>query len=661
MVEQVFALIREQRPDLIPTGREFVMGRGENFGGVFLTPVYFINKKPEMTGASVKDARVVRGSDMDINQAGKPVISFEVKPDSVRLFSQLTRRNRGVRMAIILDDVAYSAPVIQAHITDGRSVITGMEDHDEANTLAIAIRSGALPAEVQLQEQRFVGPSLGSDSVNQSMMATAIGGILVIVFMLFYYRTAGVIAIAGLGINLFLLMAAMAYLGGTLTLPGVAGLILTIGMAIDANVLIFERIREELSTGKTARAAIEAGYDRAATAIWDANITTFITAAVLYQFGTGPIRGFALILAIGIFTSVFSALFVTRLLYDLWQNFSPIKSLSIGQSFLKSPKFNFTKYGKMSLSGSATVLSLGVVAMFVIGFNWGIDFAGGTKLEVTFDPPVSVREVRNSLQEVNVAGQTLDLRTAEIKTAERDNDVFITVKQFPNIESTTMDNALRAHLEATFPQNLNGDWVRNSESVGPKIGSELRSAAIYSIIFALVGILIYVSIRFEWTFAVAATFALFHDVLFTLGAFSVIGHEISLPVVAALLTIVGYSLNDTIVVFDRIREGLKGYRNLTYGEVLDRCINETLSRTLITSMTTLVVVLALLFLAGEVLFDFALALVLGIFVGTYSSIYIAAAVLFFWQRKRDTKSQEEALSRAAKAGSRKKSRKSARA
>ena len=274
-----------------------------------------------------------------------------------------------------------------------------------------------------------------------------------------------------------------------------------------------------------------------------------------------------------------------------------------------------------------------------------------------FDPPVSVGDVREALKSVPVSGNDLDLRTSEIKTADRASDVLITVKQFPDIESTTMDSSLRVHLRNSFPENLNGAWVLNAESVGPKVGTELKSAAVYSIVFALVGILIYVSIRFELVFAVAATIALFHDVLFTLGVFSLIDHEISLPVVAAVLTIVGYSLNDTIVVFDRIREGLRSYKNLTYMQALNRCINETLSRTLITSATTLVVVLALLLFAGEVLFDFALALAIGILVGTYSSVFIAAAVLLVWHDYRERKSQQEAVARAERAVVSRKSRK----
>ena len=648
-VAALLELVATDAPELIPSSGEFLFGKMEVFSGQRLTPLFYLSVRPEMTGASVEDARVGKGSDLELDQAGRQVINFSVKSDSVRLFSSLTRRNRGERMAIILDNVVYSAPTIQAHITDGRSVITGMEDRDEARSLAIAIRSGALPAEVEVQEQRYVGPSLGADSIESSKLALSIGAGLVVLFIVAYYRLAGMVAIIGLVFNMLILMASLAGLHGTLTLPGVAGLLLTIGMAVDANVLIFERIREELATGKTARGAIESGYDRASSAIWDANITTFITAAVLYQFGTGPIRGFALILGVGIFTSVFSALFVTRAIYEFWLTGRTLRDLSIGQSFIRGTQIPFMKLAKVWLVVSGGLVVLGIALTATLGFNWGVDFAGGTRLEVRFTPPVAISDVRASLDAVPMGDRVLDLTRSEIKTVDRASDVLITVKQFPNIDASEVDAALREHLEVTFADNLTGDWVLGTETVGPKIGSELKSSAIYAVLFSLVGILVYLSFRFEWMFAVAATAALFHDVIFTLGAFSLIRHEITLAVVASVLTIVGYSLNDTIVVFDRIREGLRTYRKLSYREVLDRCVNETLSRTLITSGTTLAVVLTLYALAGDVLRDFALALIVGIIVGTYSSIYIASALVLVWHNRLEAREAAEGRARAERA------------
>ncbi len=648
-LEAVLNLVKRFAPDLIPSAGEVLFGKRENLGGRGVFPLFYVNTKSEMTGASVQDAIVAQGSSLDMEQAGKPVIHFTVRSDSVRLFSSITRRNLNERMAIILDNVVYSAPVIRAHINDGRSEITGMADREEARSLAIAIRSGALPAEVQVQEQRYVGPSLGADSIRSSVIASWIGGTAVILFLLLYYRIGGIVAIIGQGVNMLLLMACLAGLHGTLTLPGVAGLLLTLGMAVDSNVLIFERIREEQATGKAPRATIESGYRNASSAIWDSNITTFISAVVLYQFGTGPIRGFALVLGIGIFTTVFSALFITRFIYDLWLNLGSLQRIAIGTSVIKDPHFRFLKWRNPWFIGSGSLVLLSIVSMIVIGFNWGVDFAGGTRLEVRFDPPVDIADVRRSLTAVDIRGNRVDLTSSEIKTVDRASDMLLTVKQFPSIEAAAVDSALRAHLAAAFPASTKGSWVLNAESVGPKIGSELKGSAIWAITFSLVGILVYLSLRFELTFAIMCTVALLHDVLVTLGVFSFIQHEVSLAVVAAVLTVVGYSLNDTIVVFDRIREGLRLYsKRLSYGEILDKSINETLARTIITGGTTLVVVLALLSLSGGTLQDFALILLLGILTGTYSSIYIASALVYFWHNRREKSAAQAAL--AARTG-----------
>jgi len=648
-LEAVLNLVKRFAPDLIPSAGEFLFGKRESLGGRGVFPLFYVNTKSEMTGASVQDAIVAQGSSLDMEQAGKPVIHFTVRSDSVRLFSSLTRRNLNERMAIILDNVVYSAPVIRAHINDGRSEITGMQDREEARSLAIAIRSGALPAEVQVQEQRYVGPSLGADSIRSSVIASWIGGTAVILFLLLYYRIGGIVAVVGQGVNMLLLMACLAGLHATLTLPGVAGLLLTLGMAVDSNVLIFERIREEQATGKAPRATIESGYRNASSAIWDSNITTFISAVVLYQFGTGPIRGFALVLGIGIFTTVFSALFITRFVYDLWLNLGSLQRIAIGTSVIKHPHFQFLKWRNPWFIGSGTLVLMSILAMIFIGFNWGVDFAGGTRLEVRFDPPVDIADVRRSLTAVEIGGNRVDLTSSEIKTVDRASDMLITVKQFPDIEAAAIDSALRTHIARTFPTSTRGDWVLNAESVGPKIGSELKGSAIWAITFSLVGILVYLALRFELTFAVMCTVALLHDVLVTLGVFSFIQHEVSLAVVAAVLTVVGYSLNDTIVVFDRIREGLRLYsKRLSYGEILDKSINETLARTIITGGTTLVVVLALLSLSGGTLQDFALILLLGILTGTYSSIYIASALAYVWHNRREKRAAQAALARTGK-------------
>jgi SecD/SecF fusion protein len=649
-VDAVLNLIRTKSPELVPSAGEFLFGKEEIVNGKYLTPFFYVSSRADMTGASVKDAQVSQGSNLDMEQAGRPVINFEVKGDSVRLFSAITRRNRGERMAIILDKVVYSAPTIQAHINDGRSIITGMADKEEARSLAIAIRSGALPAEVQVQEQRYVGPSLGTDSIESSLQASWIGGLAVVLFMIAYYRIGGMIAVVSQMFNIVLVMASLAALHGTLTLPGVAGLILTLGMAVDSNVLIFERMREERASGKSARATIESGFGNAASAIWDSNITTLISAVALYQFGTGPIRGFALVLMIGIAGTVFSALFTTRFMYDLWASVGHLARVSLGKPFLKNPKFQFLKWRNPWFIGSGAILTVAIVAMVTLGFNWGVDFTGGTRLAVRFVPAVKTNDVRNALKRVPIRSTVLNLSQSEIKTVDQDSDLLITVKQYRNFDAAAVDSAIRLRLREVFPANTNGDWVLNAESVGPKIGSELKYGAIYAVGLALLGILIYLAIRFELIYALATTASLFHDVLLTLGVFAIVRHEVTLSVVAAVLTMVGYSLNDTIVVFDRIREGLRVYaKRLSFGEILDKCINETLTRTIITSGTTLMAVVALLVFGGETLKDFAFVLFIGILTGTYSSIYVAAALVYVWQTRQQKNAAETAL-RAVAAG-----------
>ena len=445
-----------------------------------------------------------------------------------------------------------------------------------------------------------------------------------------------------LGLNLVFLSAVLAGFHATLTLPGIAGIILTIGMAVDANVLIFERIREELRTGKTVRAAIDSGYGRAFRTILDANVTTLITALVLYQFGTGPIRGFALTLSIGIFASMFTALIMTRGVFDFITNRWSIQNLSIGKSTLKDLKIRFVEVRRWAFLGSAGVIALGLISLGIHrGPNLSIDFEGGTLLEMHFDPAVSVGDVREALRKVDVDGKTVDLSRSEIKQFGNPKDILIRIERVGENEETVSD-AVKTTLHQAFPEHTKDrkTWLRREADVGPKIGAEMKGKAIWAIIWAMLGILVYISWRFEFRFAVAAIVALFHDVLITVGVFSLLDHEISLAVVAALLTIVGYSLNDTIVVFDRIREDLRIFRREKYRTIINRSINETLSRTLITSLTTLAVVLALLILGGEVIGDFALALFLGVMVGTYSSVFVASPILVEWHARTELRDRE---------------------
>ena len=639
VLEDNLLTVREMlaRPDIdrqIPKDGEFLWSSQleEMPDGQRYRRLYYLKSRIEMTGDIVEDAKVSTGQDFE--NAGRPIVNLTTTNEGVTIFSRVTGANVGERMAIILDNGVYSAPTIQLKIRDGRSIITGSGTIEEAKDLAIVLRAGALPANVDIVEDRTVGPSLGRDSITQGKNAAAIGMAIVIVFMVLYYGFAGLVANLALLLNLLFVMSILAGFQGTLTLPGVAGIILTIGMAVDANVLIFERIREELRSGKTVRAAIENGYGRAFLTIVDANLTTIITAIVLYQYGTGPIKGFALTLMIGIISSMFTALFVTRTIFEAITTRQTNPSISIGKlTIFREPRIDFLrlKQGAFVISGLVIVMGLGSTFMKG-GYNLGIDFAGGTLLELHFDPQVSVGDIRKTLSEVKMDGQTVDLTNSEIKEFGTPNDILIRVEE--EAEGTQMADAIKTTLKTKFPGSIldEKEWMRRQEAVGPKIGAELKENAIWAILVSMFLIILYIWWRFKQIqFGIAAVAALFHDVLITLGVFSILDKEISLAIVAALLTIVGYSLNDTIVVFDRIREDLKLYRRESFTQIINRSINECLNRTILTSSTTLLVVIALLTLGGEVIHEFAFALLVGVIVGTYSSSFVASPIVAIWQ------------------------------
>ena len=627
---------------LTPPDAQFLWGsKVEEMGdGQLYRVLYYVKRRVEMTGEILSDASVTTGQSFE--NAGQPIVNFTTTSQGVRLFGRVTGANVEERMAIILDDQVYSAPTIRSKISQGSGIIEGTGNIEEAKDLAIVLRAGALPADVQIVEDRTVGPSLGRDSIEQGRNAAAIGLVIVIVFMVIYYGFSGLVADLALVLNLVFVMAILAAFQGTLTLPGIAGIILTIGVAVDANVLILERIREELRAGKTVRAAIENGYTRAVQTIVDANVTTIITAIVLYQYGTGPIKGFALTLMIGIIASMFTAIFVTRTIYDtiIARQINP--SLNIGRLRV----FGDTNINFLGLRHSAFVLSIvficiGLGSTFVKGgYNLGIDFAGGTLLELHFEPAASVGDIRQSLGDVRVGDRSVDLRNSEIKEFGSPNDILIRVEE--EAEGTTIADAIKTRLKSDFAGNIQDatEWLRRQEAVGPKIGEELKTNAVYAILVSMILIIVYVWWRFrQIEFGVAAVIALFHDVMITLGIFSILDREISLAIVAALLTIVGYSLNDTIVVYDRIREDLKLYRRDAFGTVINRAINECLNRTVLTSGTTMLVVLSLIFLGGEVIRDFAIALLIGIVVGTYSSAFVASPIVVEWHNRREAKAR----------------------
>ena len=620
--------------ELIPADMEFLFSsKPAGAAGNEFYFLYLVRKKPEMTGHMIQDAFVSIGQ--VVEYMGQPIVNFSTTDEGVRLFSRITGSHIGERMAIVLDESVYSAPTIQTKISEGRGIITGSGTQEEAKDLAIVLRAGALPAEVEIIEDRTVGPSLGRDSIEQGKTAAIYSMVLVVIFMVLYYRAAGLIADCALLLNMLFIMAVLAGFHATLTLPGIAGIILTIGMAVDANVLIFERIREELRSGKTVRAAIDSGYGHALSAIIDANVTTFLVGIVLYQFGTGPIRGFALTLCIGILSSLFTAFFVTRTIFELMTRKSERSTLSIGPVALFSNlNIRFLSLRNIGFGTSAAVLLIGIVSILGInGIRPGIDFAGGTLLELHFDPAVQVEDIRSQLGSVPVGDEEIDLSKSEIKQFGSENDILIRVSE--SGAGTEVADGIMGVLKAGFTNSIEEmEWIRRQEKVGPKIGSELSSAAVRAVLVALALILIYMAWRFHrFLYGIAAVVALFHDVLITLGLLSLFDIEITLAVVAALLAIVGYSLNDTIVVFDRIRENLHTARRQGFDGTVNQSINECLSRTLITSATTLMAVLVLMLFGGEVNRDFTITLMIGVVVGTYSSVFVASPVLYLGQQR----------------------------
>lgn len=572
-----------------------------------------LEEKAVLTGDALVNAEV----QFDQTRFNQPIVGIEFNSSGARKFAKITGENVGRRLAILLDGKLQSAPVIREKIPSGQAVITGRFSLQEARDLAIVLKAGALPAPLAIEEERTVGPLLGKDSIEKGIKATFVGAFLVITFMIIYYLMAGLIAIFALVLNIIIILGALGYFGATLTLPGIAGIVLTIGMAVDANVLIFERIREELKLGKTLSASIQAGYDKAFLTILDSNLTTLIAALILFQFGTGPIRGFATTLSIGIIASMFTALFVTRVIFDhlLSRGLKKLKMISF---FAKALNIRFISKRHLGYLFSIFIIVMGIVSFLRRGEkNFGIDFTGGVLQEYEFTTNVTTNRIRNILKEINL-GDSLIQRV-------KDSNRFI-IRSYRGKTEEIADK-----LKTGFGEDK--VLLLSTESVGAIVSKDLKRKAILAVIFSLIAMCIYISIRFRFKFAIAGIIALIHDVLVSVGALSLTGRELSLPIVAALLTIVGYSINDTIVIFDRIRENMRIMKKFKFSELVNNSINQTLSRTLLTSFTTLLTVLAIFFFGGEVINPFAFVLLVGIVVGTYSTIFIASPLLVSWVKE----------------------------
>lgn len=583
------------------------------------TPI-LLNSPVLMTGEMVKNAQVRIGGTFN-----EPYVSLDLTGRGGKLFGNITEKNVGKRLAIVLDGIVRSAPVIREKILGGSAQISGNFTHEEATDLAIVLRVGALPAPVEIIQNLTVGASLGQDSINKGLMSGLFGALMVLVFMVIYYRLSGVIADFSLALNIFFLFAGLAMLGATLTLPGIAGIILSIGMAVDANVLIFERMREEFALGKSVKSGVDAGFNKAFWSIVDSQVTTLITALALFLFGTGPIKGFAVTLSLGIIFNLFAVLFCSRLIYEILYGTRKLKELKFLR-FIKEPSFDFMKARKIAFGLSAILVLFGLFSFVEIlrgDANLGVDFSGGSLLQYKAQKPFTLDDIRTTFNQNGYPNIDLQEVTGEHR-------LIIKMKK-PEDTVGHLGEELTAILTKS---QADKDFVLESQSeIGSSISAVLRNKAIQAIAISLLGVLFYLAIRFDISFGLAAAAATFHDVLVVLGICWLLNVEITLLLVTALLTLAGYSLNDSVVVFDRIRENMQKNAGKNLFSIINDSINQVLGRSIVTSLTTALVLVSLFFFGGSAIHDFSFALLTGIIIGTYSSIFIASPLLTLKSRK----------------------------
>ena len=603
---------------------------------------------PPLSGGVIVDAV------QTYSQLGQPAVSMQMDSKGARIWENMTGKafKEGSNISIVLDDVVYSAPgVNNGAIAGGRSEITGTFTLNEAIDLANVLRAGKLPASAEIIQSEIVGPSLGKEAIQSGIYSFGIALIIVLLWMIFYYGSSGIYADIALALNILLIFGILAGLGAVLTLPGIAGIVLTIGISVDANVLIFERIREELRKGKGALKSVADGFNNALSSILDANITTGLTALILFIFGTGPIKGFATTLLIGIGTSLFTAIFITRLFVDgrLFKGKKISFSTSATAALFTDMKISFLQKRKVAYIISGILVVLSLASLSINGLNQGVDFVGGRSYTVRFDQVMNPTEVEANLIET--------FGSAEAKTYGDDNQLKITTKYKIEEEGSSIDQEIYTKLYAslqsflpddvTFDAFVNGAedktvGIMSSIKVGPTIADDIKKNSYLAVIGSLIVVFLYILLRFRrWQFSLGAVAAVFHDVLIVLGIFSLtysfmpFNMEINQAFIAAILTVIGYSLNDTVVVFDRIREYTNEHPKWILSDKVNGALNSTLSRTLNTSLTTLLVLLAIFIFGGESIRGFMFALIVGVLVGTYSSVFIATPVMFDTQNKRE--------------------------
>ncbi len=580
---------------------------------------------------------------------GEPEIHFNLTSEGSKLFGDVTTEHVGHRLGILLDGEVISAPNINSAITAGSGVITGRFSEKEAADLASALEN-PLKAPLHIMEERAVSASLGKDAIDSGLRSAVIGVLAVAAFMLVYYLFAGFVANVALLLNVLLLLGCMCSLQVTYTLPGIAGIVLTVGMAVDANVLIYERLREELAAGKSVRGAVAAAYARAFGTIFDSHLTTMISSVLLIILGTGPVKGFGVALTVGLFVSLFTSLVVTRLIFDAWLATGDRKSLPM-LHLIKSPNIDFMKFAKPAFITSWLIIVVGIgYGVGVRGKNLlGVDFAGGDTVTLGFaaEGKPAIESVRGTIDGLKLGDSQIQYQNEGTREYLR-----VTVAHAPDTAATRAaaaadknaaieaSNGAKAEtaLKVAFP---NARFVRAQlDTVGPTVGFEIQKAAVLASLLSLFGILIYVAFRYEFSFAIGAVIAVVHDVLMTIGIYCLtgllhsggMGRQFNATFIAALLTIIGFSINDTIVIFDRIREDLRLGKRGTFRDIMNRALNETLSRTLITSGTVFIATAVLYFFGGGPINDFAFTFLVGIITGTYSSIYIASALVLWWNK-----------------------------
>lgn len=596
--------------------------------------------KAPLDGGMVSNASVTYNN----AQGGSPEVDMVMNAEGARIWARLTADNIGKSIAIVLDGMVYSYPNVRQEISGGRSQISGNFTITEAEDLANVLQSGKLPAPATIVQEQVVGPSLGSASINAGLMSFIIAFVLVLIYILIFYQGAGVAANIALLCNVLFLLGALASFGAVLTLPGIAGLILTLGMAVDSNVIIYERVKEELRAGKPLKTAIKEGYNNAYSAIIDGNLTTIITGIILYIFGSGPVQGFATTLVIGIITSMLTSIFITRLIFEARLSKKGNISFDNGfsRNFLADTKYNFLGAKKLTYTISIAVIAICIGSMAIKGFTYGVDFTGGRTYVLRFDQDISVEQIRSaandefgeSVEVKQFGGESQIKLTTKYKVEDNSTEVDQEIEQmlFNAMKTFYKDDISFSEFTSTM-ENPNG--IISSDKVGPTIANDIKRDAIIAVLLSLLAIFAYIAFRFKnWRWGLSGVIGLAHDALIVIGFFSIFtgilpfSLDVDQTFIAAVLTIIGYSINNTVVIFDRIREYRTLYPKRDLGENVNGALNSTLARTVNTTMTTLVVMLAIALFGGEVIRGLAVALIVGILVGAYSSVFISTPVMY---------------------------------